>query len=286
MDLKEAMARLHLPGVGAPPPVVGVLRLAGVIGRMGPVQRGLSLGSLAGAIERAFRLRRLKAVALMINSPGGSAVQSGLIQRRIRALAEENEIPVVAFAEDVAASGGYWLACAADEIFADENSIVGSIGVVHAGFGFPELLQRIGVERRLHQAGERKAMLDPFQPEDAGDIERLATMQRDVHDAFKSQVRARRGNRLKAPDETLFSGEFWTGRQALELGLIDGIGDMRQVMRDRFGDRVQLRLVNPERGWIARRLRYATGPAEQPGGWMAEALAVLDERLMWGRFGL
>ncbi|MFQ5953921.1 MAG: S49 family peptidase [Kiloniellales bacterium] len=279
------MASLRIPGAGAPPPVVGVLRLAGIIGRLGPVHRGLSLGALASAIERAFRLPRLKAVALTINSPGGSAVQSGLIQRRIRSLAEEKEMPVIAFTEDVAASGGYWLACAADEIFADENSIIGSIGVLHASFGFPELLRRVGVERRVHKAGERKAMLDPFQPEDAEDVERLTMIQRDVHDAFKSLVRARRGNRLNAPEETLFSGEFWSGRRALELGLIDGIGDLRQVMRDRFGDKVQLRLVNPERGWLARRFRYATGPAD-PAEWMADALALIDERLMWGRYGL
>ena len=262
-----------------------MLRLSGIIGPSGPARRGLTLTSLAGAIERAFRLPRLKAVVLAINSPGGSAVQSGLIQRRIRSLAEEHELPVIAFAEDVAASGGYWLACAADEIFADESSIVGSIGVIHAGFGFPDLLRRIGVERRVHAAGERKAMLDPFGPEDADDVERLEAIQRDVHDAFKTLVRARRGKRLKAPEETLFSGEFWSGRQALQMGLIDGIGDVRTVMRERFGDRVQLRLVNPERGWLARRMRQQPAPAG-PSDWMAEALAFIDERLIWSRFGL
>jgi signal peptide peptidase SppA len=285
MGVRNLLARLHVPGAGPAPPVVGVLRLSGVIGPAGPARRGLTLTSLAGAIERAFRLPRLKAVVLVINSPGGSAVQSGLIQRRIRSLAEEHELPVIAFAEDVAASGGYWLACAADEIFADESSIVGSIGVIHAGFGFPDLLRRIGVERRVHAAGERKAMLDPFGPEDADDVERLEAIQRDVHDAFKALVRARRGKRLKAPEETLFSGEFWSGRQALQMGLIDGIGDLRTVMRERFGDRVQLRLVNPERGWLARRLRQGPAPAE-PSDWMAEALAFIDERLIWSRYGL
>ena len=262
-----------------------MLRLSGIIGPSGPARRGLTLTSLAGAIERAFRLPRLKAVVLAINSPGGSAVQSGLIQRRIRSLAEEHELPVIAFAEDVAASGGYWLACAADEIFADESSIVGSIGVIHAGFGFPDLLRRIGVERRVHMAGAHKAMLDPFGEERADDVKRLEAIQRDVHDAFKALVRARRGKRLKAPEETLFSGEFWSGRQALQMGLIDGIGDARTVMRERFGEHVQLRLVNPERGWLARRLRQGPAPAE-PSDWMAEALAFIDERLLWSRFGL
>jgi signal peptide peptidase SppA len=285
MGIRNLLARLHVPGAGPPPPVVGVLRLSGVIGPSGPARRGLTLTSLASAIERAFRLPRLKAVVLAINSPGGSAVQSGLIQRRIRSLAEEHELPVIAFAEDVAASGGYWLACAADEIFADESSIVGSIGVIHAGFGFPDLLRRIGVERRVHAAGERKAMLDPFGPEDADDVQRLEAIQRDVHDAFKALVRARRGKRLKAAEETLFSGEFWSGRQALQMGLIDGIGDLRTVMRERFGDRVQLRLVNPERGWLARRMRQQPAPAG-PSDWMAEALAFIDERLIWSRYGL
>lgn len=285
MGVRTFLARLRVPGAGPPPPVVGVLRLSGIIGQFGPARRGLTLGSLAGPIERAFRLPRLKAVVLAVNSPGGSAVQSALIQRRIRALAEEHELPVVAFAEDVAASGGYWLACAADEIFADESSIVGSIGVIHASFGFPDLLRRIGVERRVHMAGERKAMLDPFRQEDADDVKRLEAIQRDVHDTFMSLVRARRGNRLKAPDETLFSGEFWSGKQALQMGLIDGIGDLRTVMRERFGDQVQLRLVNPERGWFARRLRQGPAPAE-PADWIAEALAFIDERLMWSRYGL
>jgi signal peptide peptidase SppA len=285
MDIRAALARLRVPGAGEPPPVVGVLRLFGIIGQLGPARRGLALASLAGAIERAFRLPRLKAVALSINSPGGSAVQSGLIQRRIRALADEKKVPVVAFTEDVAASGGYWLACAADEIFADENSMVGSIGVLYASFGFPDLLQRLGVERRVHTAGERKSMLDPFRAEDAEDVRRLEAIQADVYESFKAMVRARRGERLKAPEDTLFSGEFWSGRQALAMGLVDGLGDLRTVMRERFGDKVQLRLVNPERGWLARRLRLAS---RWPGAgeWLDEGLATLEERALWGRFGL
>jgi signal peptide peptidase SppA len=284
MDVRSALARLRVPGAGEPPPVVGVVRLFGIIGQLGPARRGLALASLAGAIERAFKLPRLKAVALAVNSPGGSAVQSGLIQRRIRSLADEKQVPVVAFAEDVAASGGYWLACAADEIFADENSIIGSIGVLYASFGFQDLLQRLGVERRLHTAGERKAMLDPFRAEEAEDVKRLQAVQQDIYESFQALVRVRRGDRLKAPEDTLFSGEFWSGRRALELGLIDGLGDLRTVMRERFGDKVQLRLVNPERGWLARRLRFTTG-WPSPAEWLDEALVALEERAVWGRYG-
>ena len=269
-------------------PVVGVVRLTGIIGQMGGLRRGLTLAGLAGALERAFKLRHLSAVALAINSPGGSPVQSALIATRIRALAEEKEVPVFGFAEDVAASGGYWLACAADEIFAHEASIIGSIGVVSGGFGFHELLRRLGVERRLHTAGTRKAMLDPFQREQHEDVEHLRALQDDIHETFKRMVRGRRGDRLKAEEEDLFSGAFWTGRQALEMGLIDGLGDLRTVMRERFGERVHLRLVGGDRTWLRRRLRF--GPSGEgnplPEDWASQAVSAIEERLFWGRYGL
>jgi signal peptide peptidase SppA len=278
-------------------PTVAVLRLDGVIGSIGPLRRGLSLTSLAGPIERAFKFRGLKAVALAINSPGGSPVQTAMIARRLRALADEAGIPVFAFAEDVAGSGGYWLACAADEIFADENSIIGSIGVRSGGFGFAGFIKRFGIERRLYTAGERKAMLDPFLREDADDVTRLGAIHQDVHESFKSLVRTRRAGKLKAPEDALFSGEFWTGRRALELGLIDGIGDLRSVMRERFGHRVRLRPVSARRTW---RRRFAFGAdgagawapvsarlgAADPGAWTAELIAGLEERMLWSRFGL
>ena len=265
-------------------PVVGVVRLAGVIGAFGPLRGGLTLAGLAGALERAFALRNLKAVALAVNSPGGSAVQSALIAKRIRDLAAEKNVPVVAFVEDVAASGGYWLACAADEIFADESSILGSIGVISAGFGFAALLERFGVERRVHVAGARKGMLDPFRAELPEDVTRLAALQRDIHDNFKAQVRGRRGARLKGDDETLFNGDIWTGRRALELGLIDGIGDLRATLRARFGDKVRLRPVGAEGAWLRRRLRL--GAAAREGGWARELVAALAERELWSRYGL
>jgi len=269
-------------------PVVAVIRLHGVIGRLGPLRSGLTLAGLAGVIERAFKLKHVKAVAISVNSPGGSPVQSSLIFRRLRALAEEKDVPILAFAEDAAASGGYWLACAGDEIFADESSIVGSIGVISGGFGFPELLKRIGVERRIHTAGENKGMLDPFQPEKPEDVKRLESLQTDIHESFKDLVRSRRGKRLKGEEKEVFSGAFWTGKRALELGLIDGIGDLRTVLRDRFGDKVRLRVVQAKRGFLSRRLGFRGSheglPA--PGSWASELLAAVEERFLWNRLGL
>ena len=272
-------------------PLVSVLRLAGIVGRVGPVRGGnISLASMEKAIDRAFAPKRLAAVALSVNSPGGSPVQSALIARRIRARAEERGVPVLAFAEDVAASGGYWLACAADEIFADENSIVGSIGVIAAGFGFVDLIARHGVERRVHTAGARKGMLDPFRPENPEEVERLRAVQRDMHESFVSHVRDRRGRRLRAEDEILFSGEFWSGRRAIELGLIDGIGELRGVLRDRFGAGVRIRPVAVRRG-LRRRLGLgvldrAPSIGMDAGAMGAEILAALDEWAMWKRYGL
>jgi signal peptide peptidase SppA len=287
--LQAILAVLPFDRFRQPPPVVAVIRLAGVIGHLGPWRVGLSLAALASAIERAFKLWNLKAVALAVNSPGGSPVQSALIAGRVRALADENDVPVFAFAEDVAASGGYWLACAADEIFANENSIVGSIGVVSGSFGFADLIKRMGVERRLYTAGERKTMLDPFLKEKPEEVERLKAIQQDMHESFKAAVRQRRGARLKAPEEQLFNGEFWTGRRALELGLIDGLGDLRTVMRQRFGDDVRLRVVTGRPAWWRRRFplfgRVGDGDGDA-ADWAARALAAVEERLMWGRFGL
>ncbi len=287
MGLHSLLRYLPLRRFKEPPPVVNVLRLAGVIGGTGRFRRGLSLASQAQLIDRAFKPSHLSAVALAINSPGGSPVQSALIGARIRALAEEKEVPVIAFTEDVAASGGYWLACAADEIFAHDSSIIGSIGVITAGFGFPELLSRIGVERRVYTAGERKSMLDPFRAEQPDDIERLKSIQAGIHDDFKTYVRARRGARLKGEEDMLFSGEFWTGRQALELGLIDGLGDLRQVMRARFGERVRLRVIDGP-----RRLRWpfgfnARGLGAPDLSASAQALVeAVEERALWSRYGL
>jgi len=278
-----------------PAPIVSVIRLSGVIGAGGALRQGISLAALASVIQRAFAVPGQQAVALQINSPGGSPVQSALVAGRIRQLADEKKVPVIAFAEDVAASGGYWLACAADEIFADPSSIIGSIGVVSAGFGFQDLIARFGIERRVHTSGTRKAMLDPFRPENPEDIIRLKSIQAEIHDAFKEMVRARRGNRLKGTDEDLFTGEFWTGARALDLGLVDGLGDLRSVMRDRFGEKVQLRLVQGDRRWWRGRIRTDGGaglpmPSMIPAGFADDlagaVIGAIEERALWSRFGL
>ena len=268
------------------PPVVGVVRLHGVIGTMGPIHRGLTLASVARTLERAFSLDGIEAVALAINSPGGSPVQSTLIHQRIRSLAREKDVRVFAFAEDVAASGGYMLALSGDEIFADASSIVGSIGVISAGFGFPEAIARLGIERRVHTAGGKKGMLDPFRPEDPDDVARLEAIQTEMHETFSELVRSRRGERLRDDaGEDLFSGAFWTGRRAQELGLIDGLGDLRSIMRMRYGERVRLRLVGDQRGWLRR--RFLRG--ERAGAafdWAGGLIAAVEDRAWWSRYGL
>ncbi len=280
MDFDTLLSRLPLTSV-QPPPLVTVVRLTGVIGRVGGLQRGLSLAALSDILDTAFKPKRLSAVALAINSPGGSPVQSSLIAGRIRQLSDEKKVPVLAFVEDVAASGGYWLATAADEIYADESSIIGSIGVITAGFGFPQLLDRIGVERRVHAQGARKAMLDPFRPEQPGDVARLSALQAELHQGFKAIVRHRRGDKLKGGDDLLFEGDVWTGRGAFDLGLIDGIGDLRSVLRRRFGDKVKMRVVGERRSWWRRRLGLGLGRQ-----WAAEAMAAVEDRALWARFGL
>jgi signal peptide peptidase SppA len=272
-----------------PPPIVTVVRFDGVIASR-ESRSGVSLASHAAALERAFAPSGLSAVALSINSPGGSPVQSALLCRRIRQLADEKGVPVFAFAEDVAASGGYWLALAADEIYGEEASLLGSIGVVTASFGVNRLIERYGVERRLHTAGERKSLLDPFLPEDPSDVARLTVLQQDIHDSFKEHVRRRRAGKIDPADDGLFSGEVLTGRMALARGLVDGIGDLRSTMRARFGDKVRLVPIvhqRRRRWWLPRLRPFAEQPA--PVGVAAAATEILDwleARALWARFGL
>ena len=273
-------------------PVVPVLRLSGPIGMASPLRPGLSIASLAEPLEKAFEMSKTPAVALIINSPGGSAVQSSLILKRIRALAEENEKKVHVFLEDVAASGGYYLAIGGDEIYAEPSSIVGSIGVISSGFGFVEAIDKLGIERRVYTAGRSKAILDPFLPQKPEDIERLASLQRDAHDVFIGAVKERRAGKLKGPDEELFSGAFWSGKQALEYGLIDGISDIRTRMRELYGDDVKLKVVPIERPGLLSKLRRSpsldslaalAGPETTLTD---ELLSTLETRALWARYGL
>jgi serine protease SohB len=257
------------------PPLVSVIRLQGVIASAGRAAPGLNDAGLAPVIERAFRKGKPKAVALVINSPGGSAVQSALIAARIRRLADERKIPVHAFVEDVAASGGYWLACAADDIWLDASSVVGSIGVIAATFGFPDFLARHGIERRVHTAGASKSFLDPFRPENPEDVARLRNILEPIHEAFKSQVRARRGQRLDAARD-LFTGEIWVGAQALQPGLADGIGHLVPKLKEFYGDKVRLAPYGLRRSLFQR----------LSGRLLSETLDQIEERGLWARYGL
>jgi len=267
-------------------PVVPVVRLTGIVGFSTPLRPGLTLAGLARTLDRAFAIRHAAAVALAINSPGGSPVQSHLIFRRIRELAQENKRHVIAFLEDAGASGGYMIACAADEIVADSYSIVGSIGVVGGSFGFDKLIEKLGIERRLYTAGEHKAMLDPFLPEKPDDVERLKKLQQEIHGDFIALVKSRRGGKLNGPENDLFSGEYWTGRRALELGLVDAVGDLRTVLRERFGDKVVMPLISAERGFLGRRVFGVGRNAPMPAGLAEEAISALEARAIWARYGL
>jgi signal peptide peptidase SppA len=269
---------------------IPVVRLHGTIMAGGSqFKQTLNIATVAPMLEKAFAKKDAPVVAISINSPGGSPVQSRLIYQRIRALAEEKNNKVLIFVEDVAASGGYMIALAGDEIFADPTSIVGSIGVVSGGFGFPEMLKKIGVERRVYTAGENKVILDPFQPEKEGDIEYLKTLQLEIHKVFIDMVKSRRGSRL-GEDSTIFSGLFWTGTRGLELGLIDGLGEMRDVIKRRFGKDAKLELIGGTRTLFGRRVPgVALGSAnlgEIASGATAGLAEGLEERAMWSRFGL
>lgn len=258
------------------PPLVSVVRLNGVIASGGRFGAGnLNDASTAQAIEKAFSKGKPRAVALVVNSPGGSPVQSSLIAARVRRLAAEKKLPVYAFVEDVAASGGYWLASAADEIFVDQSSIVGSIGVISASFGFHELLARHGIERRVHTAGKDKSMLDPFRPERPQDVKRLKALQKSIHDAFIAQVRERRGERLKE-DRDLFTGEIWVGAGAVEVGLADGIGHVVPKMKEIFGDKTRFAVHGRKKSLLRR---FSGQIAE-------DALNTLEERALWAGYGL
>src|SRR5215471_7513266 len=272
-------------------PLVPVVRLAGVIGAVTPLRPGMTLAGLAKTLERAFSFKNARAVALLINSPGGSPVQSRQIYLRIRQLAEEKNLPVLVFVEDVAASGGYMIACAGDEIFCDPSSILGSIGVVGGSFGFQDLIKRIGVERRLYTAGEHKAMLDPFLPEDRDDVARLKAIQREIHTIFIALVKQSRGARLKGADDVLFTGEYWAGTTSVSLGLADGIGDLRSTLRARFGEKVLTPVVAPATGLLSglfgRRAPGAGSLSLSDGltGLPEELISALESRAIWAKFG-
>src|SRR3954470_13670858 len=270
--------------------VVPVVRLSGVIGAVTPLRPGMTLATVSRVLERAFSMRNAKAVALVINSPGGSPVQSRQIYLRIRQLAAEKNLPVLVFVEDVAASGGYMIACAGDEIFCDPSSILGSIGVVGGSFGFQELIRKIGVERRVYTAGAHKAMLDPFLPENPDDVSRVKALQREIHAIFIALVKGARGSRLKGADDVLFSGEYWAGETSVSLGLADAIGDLRSTLRARFGDKVLTPVIAPATGLLSGLLgRKSAGAGTLVGvdgfaGLPDELISALETRAVWAKF--
>jgi serine protease SohB len=285
MGFRDAVLRLVPRPLRPDVPIVPVVRLSGTIGVATPLRPGLMLSTVARALERAFGVRGARAVALLINSPGGSPSQSHLIFRRIRQLAEEKKLPVYAFIEDVGASGGYMLACAGDEIVCDTYSIVGSIGVVGGTFGFVEAMRKLGIERRVYTSGERKVMLDPFLPEKPEDVDRIHALQTDIHAHFIALVKSRRGGKLNGDDQTLFSGEFWAADRAIALGLADRIGDLRSEMRARYGEKVKLPLIEGERSWIGRPLQGVMSRAGIDAS--PEALiSAIEARALWSRYGL
>ena len=271
--------------------VIPVVRLSGVIGAVTPLRPGMSLAGVARTLERAFATKNAKAVALVINSPGGSPVQSRQIYLRIRQLAAEKKLPVLVFVEDVAASGGYMIACAGDEIFCDPSSILGSIGVVGGSFGFQELIRKIGVERRLYTAGAHKAMLDPFLAENPDDVARVKALQREIHAIFIALVKQSRGSRLKGGDDVLFTGEYWAGETSISLGLADAIGDLRSTLRARYGDKVRTPVIAPASGMLSGLLgRKSAGAStlsslEGFSGLPDELISALETRAIWARFG-
>jgi signal peptide peptidase SppA len=269
---------------GRSAPLVPVVRLHGVIAA-DPRPGRLNIANVAPLLKRAFDIKAAPAVAVVVNSPGGSPVQSRLISKRIRDLADEHGKPVIVFVEDAAASGGYFIAVGGDEIIADPSSIVGSIGVIFAGFGFVEAIGKLGIERRVHTAGKNKSTLDPFLPEKKEDVERVKALELDVHKVFIDWVKERRAGKLKATDDELFTGEFWSGVKGLELGLVDGIGDLRETLRARYGDKVRLKVIEPRRG-LFRLPSFGFGGSASVGALATDAIAAIEDRIFWSRLGL
>ncbi|ACI94063.1 peptidase S49 [Afipia carboxidovorans OM5] len=272
-------------------PVVPVVRLSGTIGAVTPLRPGLTLAGVSKTLDKAFETKRAQAVALVINSPGGSPVQSRQIYTRIRQLAAAKGIPVLAFVEDVAASGGYMIACAADEIFCDPSSILGSVGVIGGTFGFQDFIKRFGIERRIYTSGEHKSSLDPFLPENPDDVARLKAIQRDIHDDFIALVKRSRGARLKGEEAYLFSGEYWAGNRSIELGLADAIGDLRGVLRARFGETVRMPVIAPKSGLLANLSGRKPGAgamiaAGLGAGLGDDLISAIEARALWARYGL
>ena len=261
--------------------IIPHVRLTGVIGNAGRFNKGMDLAGQQDILKKAFSIKKIKYVAISINSPGGSPVQSHLIYSYIRQLADKKKIKVLIFAEDVAASGGYLISCAGDEIYANSSSIIGSIGVISASFGFKELIKKMGIDRRIYTAGKNKSTLDPFVDEKEEDVKRLKDIQLELHSDFIKVVETSRGKKLKDPEKNnIFTGEFWTGASALKLGLIDGIGNADQVLKEKFGDEAVIKKFEKQKGWLSRKLSASVE------GQLSNTLNAIEEKSVWQKFGL
>ena len=259
--------------------IISHIKLTGIIGNVGKFRQGIEYSGQEDIIKKAFSVKKAQAVAVTINSPGGSPVQSHLIYKFIREQAKKHKKKVIVFAEDVAASGGYLIACSGDEIYANSSSIIGSIGVIYSSFGFKDLIQKIGVQRRVYTAGKNKSTLDPFLEEKDEDIKRLKNIQLELHQDFIDVVEESRGSKLKKESGIeLFSGEFWSGKKAIELGLIDGIGNAEQILREKFGEKVQIKKFEKTKGWLAKKLSTSEDHADK-------LISILEERSIWQRYG-
>ena len=259
--------------------IIPHIKLSGVIGNVGKFKQGIDFSGQENIIHKAFSVKKSPCIAITVNSPGGSPVQSHLIYNFIRHLAKKNKKKVIVFAEDVAASGGYLIACAGDEIYSNSSSIIGSIGVIYSSFGFTEFIKKIGVERRIHTAGKNKSTLDPFLNEKKEDIERLKNIQLDLHKDFIDVVENSRGHKIKKTEEEIFSGEFWSGRRAKELGLVDGIGDANQILKEKYGEDVIIKRFEKSKGWLSKKLSSSNDHLDQ-------LVNILDEKSIWQKYGL
>ena len=261
--------------------IIPHIRLSGVIGSVGRFKQGIDFSGQQEIIKKAFSFKKAKSIAISINSPGGSPVQSHLIHDYIRQLAKKNKKKVIVFAEDVAASGGYLIACAGDEIYANSSSIVGSIGVISASFGFQDAIKKIGVQRRVYTAGKNKSTLDPFKEEKEEDIERIKKLQLELHSDFIEVVKKSRGSKLKDPEKNnTFTGEFWSGTASMKLGLIDGIGNAEQILREKFGEDIIIKKLEKQKSFIAKKLSSSIDNQ------IDNIASVIEERALWQKFGL
>jgi signal peptide peptidase SppA len=263
---------------------VATLNISGVIGKDSKLESGININNYQPLIEKAFKTKKISAVAIAINSPGGSPVQSELIYNLIRELSKKHQIPVYSFAQDLSASGGYWLLLSGDEIYAHNSSIIGSIGVIFSSFGFVDLIKKIGVERRIYTEGKNKAILDPFLPEDQNNIDILKEAQKDIFENFKNIVRKHRQNKLTKPEDELFTGAFWAGSTAHKLGLIDGISDLRSKMQEKYGDDVEFIEITAKKSFIKNLISDNANFSGQKI--TKEILQTIEDRIAFNKFGL